>query len=220
MKGYTPDVSAESNGLERGPDDATMIIMTGLEGARVWDLKQRSTRFVLHHGAAALDAVANHRGTLIATASSDGTARLYSAKSGEELAVLRGSDEGVSRVAFTGDDKRLVTTGKDGLVRIWRISESEFGGLVANPIHPIDFRPAEDVRAIGWRLPEGFTSASAEGFEVLLWSPLTGHVHERLQLEEVPAHSIEQASESSGYWVAALMVAPTFGAMISGNGCP
>ena len=188
LKAFTKDVSAERNGLERGADDASMI-MTGLEGARVWDLKERSTRFLLHQGQAIAHAGANHRGTLIATASDDGTARLWSAKSGDQLAVLRGHGGGVVRVAFTADDKRLVTSGEDGTLRVWRVSENEFPWSVEEPVHPIAYWSSGDLRAIGWRAtlsPAGGTSASAAPYELLLWNPLTGRVDEQLRAGATP----------------------------------
>jgi len=52
-------------------------------------------------------------GDLLATASEDGSARLWSAAQGKELAVLRGHEAGVWDVSFSPDGKWLLTAGED-----------------------------------------------------------------------------------------------------------
>jgi WD40 repeat protein len=57
-------------------------------------------------------------GERLATASLDGSARVWRARDGAPLAVLRGHRLGLRSVAF-GDGERLATGGWDGTVRIW-----------------------------------------------------------------------------------------------------
>jgi hypothetical protein len=57
-------------------------------------------------------------GRKIATASSDKTARIWNARTGEQLLVLRHPDQ-VEAVAFSPDGERLVTASDDSLARIW-----------------------------------------------------------------------------------------------------
>lgn len=64
-------------------------------------------------------------GTRIATAGADGTARIWDANTGEELAVLRGNASSVMDVAFSTDGDRVVTAGQDGTVRIWNADSGE-----------------------------------------------------------------------------------------------
>jgi WD40 repeat protein len=81
-------------------------------------------------------------GQRIATAATDGTARLWDASSGEQLTVLRGhGDErgqqvegevrdDVYRVNFHPDGQQLVTAGQDGTARLWDASSGELLRLI------------------------------------------------------------------------------------------
>ena len=48
--------------------------------------------------------------------------RLWDAKSGKEIQVLTGHDEEINAIAFTGDGKRLLSSARDGLVKVWDFS--------------------------------------------------------------------------------------------------
>jgi WD40 repeat protein len=74
-----------------------------------------------------LDVVFGPDGTRLATAGSDGTARLWDAASGEELMVLSGHANEVNEVAFGPDGMRLVTAGYDGTARVWDLSPEAQG---------------------------------------------------------------------------------------------
>jgi WD40 repeat protein/tRNA A-37 threonylcarbamoyl transferase component Bud32 len=58
-------------------------------------------------------------GKQLATAGADGTARVWDAESGQELACLRGHRGDVNWVSFSPDTRRLATAGDDGTVRLW-----------------------------------------------------------------------------------------------------
>jgi len=55
----------------------------------------------------------------IATASADGTARLWSATNGEPIGLPMSHDDKVSRVRFSENGRRLVTVADDNTVRVW-----------------------------------------------------------------------------------------------------
>src|SRR5262249_11338895 len=57
-------------------------------------------------------------GRRIATASWDGTARLWDAD-GKELFAIRGHEGRVYSVAFSPDGKWVLTAGEDGTARLW-----------------------------------------------------------------------------------------------------
>ncbi|NKE62888.1 hypothetical protein FXN61_41670 [Lentzea sp. PSKA42] len=60
-------------------------------------------------------------GTRIASASADGTARVWSAATGAELLCLRGHDQGVCDVAWSHEGDQLATVADDGTQRVWKI---------------------------------------------------------------------------------------------------
>ena len=58
-------------------------------------------------------------GARIVTASDDGTARLWDAATGKEIAVLRGHEGYVRSAAFSPDGARIVTASDDRTARLW-----------------------------------------------------------------------------------------------------
>src|SRR5262249_14941964 len=58
----------------------------------------------------------------LVTASYDGTARIWDAKGGKEIAVLKGHTGFVTSAVFSGDSKRVVTASWDNTARIWDVT--------------------------------------------------------------------------------------------------
>jgi WD40 repeat protein len=58
-------------------------------------------------------------GALLATASRDGTARLWDPTTGQHCTTLRGHTDLVSGVAFSPDGALLATASNDGTARLW-----------------------------------------------------------------------------------------------------
>jgi WD40 repeat protein len=61
-------------------------------------------------------------GKTLATASGDGTVRVWEVASGQERARLTGHRGCVSAVAFSPDGKTLATGGSDGRALLWKLS--------------------------------------------------------------------------------------------------
>ena len=55
----------------------------------------------------------------LASASDDGTVKLWVWASGQEILTLRGHAEGIMGLAFSPDSRRLASSSKDGTVKIW-----------------------------------------------------------------------------------------------------
>jgi WD40 repeat protein len=62
-------------------------------------------------------------GRLVLTASLDGTARLWSARTGRPRAVLKGHDDIVFSARFDARGKNVLTAGKDGTARLWSVPD-------------------------------------------------------------------------------------------------
>jgi WD40 repeat protein len=76
-------------------------------------------------------------GKRLATASSDGLARVYDLEKGELLLELKGHTRAVQGVAFRPDGKELATAGADGTVRLWDPEGKESAAITGNPSGPI-----------------------------------------------------------------------------------
>ena len=71
-------------------------------------------------------------GTHLASASDDGTVRLWNAATGRLERTLRGHRQSVTSVAYSPDGRRVVSAGADGTVRVWDVD----GGPDDHPQRP------------------------------------------------------------------------------------
>ncbi|WP_063793418.1 WD40 repeat domain-containing protein [Streptomyces hirsutus] len=110
-------------------------------------------------------------GRLLATASRDGTARVYDAESGRSLCVLPCDGAMVESVSFSPDATRLATAGRDQVVRVWDVASGE-------PVRQLT--GAGDIgRQVAWS-PDGLWIAATFKDQVArVWEADTGRlVHE------------------------------------------
>jgi WD40 repeat protein/V8-like Glu-specific endopeptidase len=109
--------------------DGTRIVTAG-GTARLWDARSGAELKVLRGDEGAVRSAAfSPDGTRIVTGggavegnavgNSDNTVRIWDARSGAELKVLRGHEYGVNSVAFSSDGTRIVTGSLDKTARIW-----------------------------------------------------------------------------------------------------
>jgi WD40 repeat protein len=68
-------------------------------------------------------------GRLLATASQDGTAKIWDAETGQELLTLFGPPHGLHDVAFSPDNRYLAAAGMDGTVRFYILPVNELIAL-------------------------------------------------------------------------------------------
>jgi WD40 repeat protein/DNA-binding SARP family transcriptional activator len=77
------------------------------------------------HTGAVSDLTFSPDGSILATASEDGTIRLWDPRSGEQQLVLHGTIGAVSAVSFNRDGSQLASVGVEGVVRIWALDLDE-----------------------------------------------------------------------------------------------
>ncbi|MET7716826.1 WD40 repeat domain-containing protein [Streptomyces sp. NPDC005407] len=110
-------------------------------------------------------------GNLLATASRDGTARVFDARSGRALLVLPSDGVMVEGVTWSPDSSRIATTGRDCVVRIWNAASGEPVRLLTG---------ATDIgRQVAWSPDGRHVAASSKDRIVRVWEAETGDlVHE------------------------------------------
>jgi WD40 repeat protein len=117
-------------------------------------------------------------GSLLASASKDGTVDLWDPKTGKDPRVLslEGTDlkDGVHAVAFSADGKLLASGSGDGMVRLWDTEKGE----VKTTKFSFD-RPAP-VRTVAFS-PDGTVVAGGSEDTVRLWDIKTGEVKRTIQ---------------------------------------
>ncbi len=112
----------------------------------------------------------------IATASSDGAARIWDVRTGEQRAVLKGHTNRVAVAAFDPSGRAVVTASGDGTARIWDAATGAELLVLAPP--PADRRPVVTASFD----PAGTTVLSAgEDGVVRLWDAATGALRRELR---------------------------------------
>lgn len=110
-------------------------------------------------------------GLLLATASRDGTARVFDAQSGRSLWVLPSDGVMVEGVSWSPDSTRIATVGRDRVVRIWDAASGEPLRLLTG---------ATDIgRQTAWSPNGRWIAATSRDRTVRVWDAETGDlVHE------------------------------------------
>src|SRR5262249_50690439 len=114
---------AGGSGVEqiRFSSDGALVITRDWDenGVRIWDVSTgQLLSFLRGHAGAVRHFALSPNDRRIATASADGTARIWDLKSGENR-VLAGHSGEVWATAFSPDGTRIASAGEDGTVRLW-----------------------------------------------------------------------------------------------------
>jgi len=137
---------ALSANVRLSPDDRWLAVVDGARVQLLDLLDDRAERkpAILHTpGEIITSVVFSHNSDLLATATYDGTTRLWNL-AGEPQAsqpvTFRGHDRSISQAVFSPDDRLLVTASYDETIRIWYL-DSEMDAINA-VVLPIDSVPA------------------------------------------------------------------------------
>ncbi|WOD41900.1 AAA family ATPase [Nodosilinea sp. E11] len=148
-------------------DTVNQAVRQGLD--RPWPIATLSHEDMVRAVSFTLD------GQRVATASSDGTARVWEASTGKVIATLSHDDE-VIAVSFSPDGQRVATANSDGTARVW---EASTGKVIANLSHD------KKVWAVSFS-PDGqrVATASSDG-TARVWEASTGKIIATLSHDDV-----------------------------------
>lgn len=150
------------------PDSSCVVTFTDNGAIQLWDVEsgQITTQFIGHSSQVSAICL-NPDGTLLVSAGSDKTIRLWNANFGAQLAVIE-NQGGLLDVACSPDGTKFATSIRDreqGTVTLW---ESNYGRLIETldvngyAAYSVDFSPTGELIAVG----------TERGFEV--WDVTTG----------------------------------------------
>jgi WD40 repeat protein len=110
-------------------------------------------------------------GKRLATASYDGTVKIWDVTTGKLLVTLEGHEGQVNQVAFAPDGKTVATAGEDKTVRIWDVAKgTELQKMVHDaPVYSVLFTRDGKTLVAG-----GGVNGSGDTAELRLWDPATG----------------------------------------------
>jgi WD40 repeat protein len=109
------------------PDGLTVVFASSDDSFHHWDLNaQKEIQVFTGHTWMPGDNKFSKDGSLLATASIDGTIRIWDVKSGVlHVPPLHGHVMGVQRVDFSPDGKVLISGGDDHTVRFWNVATGQ-----------------------------------------------------------------------------------------------
>lgn len=164
--------------VERYPELAVLLSLAALSECTPTPSARRAlmTALSFSHGRLVLrghsDTVRNldwsPNGRMIATASRDGTGRLWDADTGEPSYVLSGHLGMVEMVAWSPDSTLVATASRDGTVRVWDAGSGT---------STLRFTDATDVvRGVAWSPDGRFLAAASRDRAVRVWDVGTGRL--------------------------------------------
>lgn len=121
-------IDASSDGVRFAPTGHLLVSARYIQGvADVWDTRTGARVSTLEgHTGFVLNVAFDSTGERVATASADGSVRVWDARTGrQQLALRLAVPQTAWDVEFTPDGKRLVTTWADGITRVWTLDLGE-----------------------------------------------------------------------------------------------
>lgn len=117
-KGYGTRVPA----LQPSPDDR-LVAVSFSSSAQVWDLGTGKCLAEVCHDGPVIELAFSPDSRLVASASMDGTGRIWEARTGREPTPPLRHHDSVMSVSFSRDGQRVLTASADGTACLWRVTD-------------------------------------------------------------------------------------------------
>ncbi|MGD1804732.1 AAA-like domain-containing protein [Dapis sp. BLCC M126] len=118
---------------------------------RLWS-REGQLLHTLSHDAVVWQVTYNADGTLLASSSADGTAKIWRSQDGTLVATLQGHEKGVFGIDFSPDRPLIATSGVDKTVRLWNLEGKLLKTLITtnSAVRTLAFRQdGQQLAAIG-----------------------------------------------------------------------
>lgn len=174
------------------PDDR-VLVTGGLDGIRLWNIQAMKPIYTLVRFDVVTALAIHPNGYILASASQDGTLKLWNLRTSKLLEEIEGHQEAINTLTFTPDGEILISGSRDRSIKLWRSGTGELLKTLEN---------TGNINAIAVH-PSGvlFASGSREG--IRLWDIETGEI-----INTFAGHSD---------WVEALAFSPD-GSMLASGG--
>ncbi len=166
-------------------------------GARVYSSSGEELLVLRGHSGRTVEAYYSPDGTMIATTSLDGTARLWDAATGTTIRVLEAADTELFGADFSPDGQLFAVGGFDGVVRLWSTTTGEVRTLlVTDAPAPGDVSlSGTGLVAVAADMAGAFVMDAASGEQIL---HLTGHRDGTCRVEFSPDDTLLATSSQDG----------------------
>lgn len=105
-----------------GPDGRRVVLGSWDGNARVVDVTSGAAPVMCRHGGFIHAVDYAHNGSMIATGANDRLVRVWDAATGKPLQTFEGHHDAVLSVAFSPDDRWLLSSSYDGTARLWDVA--------------------------------------------------------------------------------------------------
>ncbi|MFB3049573.1 MAG: WD40 repeat domain-containing protein, partial [Acidimicrobiia bacterium] len=119
----------DARGMTFASDGSWLAVAWSDAQVRLWDLPSGQRGVVLDRSGDPTELARSRDDTMLASASTDGTVRVFWLKEERPPITLTGHTGGVTGVAFDSTGRRLFTSGQDGTVRVYAIDVDDLISL-------------------------------------------------------------------------------------------